>query len=254
MTLVYHRDMEGRIAAIVLASGWSASGAPPESAGPPDALRPVDGGVALAVVLRTLRAVPVDAIVVVLGRDSGVVRERVHLEGVTVVERSRPEPMIASLRAALAAVPDAAGAIVWPADRALVAIRTVRMLVAAHASGALLAVPVCAVPGDDEGRRGHPVIFDRSLFVELEAAPDADGAAAVVHAHEDDLTPVDVEDRGILADVGSPEVQTLLARMRAAAKGLTGAEDDDRRPAAPRRPPSRGGKPRPGPSRRGPGR
>jgi len=233
--------MENAVAAIILASGWSADGRGPgrpgpSENGPPDALRPVDGGVALSVVLRTLQAVPVSRIVAVLGRDAAAIRERVQLDGVTVVELSSPEPMIESVRAGLRALPpEATAALIWPVDRALVAIRTARMLLAAHDAGARLAVPVCTVPGDDEGRRGHPVLFDRSLFAELAGAAGAEGAAAVVHAHEADLTPVEVEDRGILADVGSPEVQAMLARLKAEANGFTGSDLGNGHGSSPRR-------------------
>jgi molybdenum cofactor cytidylyltransferase len=56
-----------------------------------------------------------------------------------------------------------------------------------------------------DGRRGHPVIFDRQVFAELRAAPLDAGARIVVRAHWDDSFDVSVNDRGCLVDVDTPE-------------------------------------------------
>ena len=55
-----------------------------------------------------------------------------------------------------------------------------------------------------DGRRGHPVLFDRSVFAELERAPLEIGARAVVKADEDRVVEVDVNDLGILLDLDTP--------------------------------------------------
>ena len=63
------------------------------------------------------------------------------------------------------------------------------------------------------GRRGHPVLFARNLFDELQRAPLEQGARAVVrrHAAETELVPVD--DPGILVDVDTPaDYQELLKK------------------------------------------
>ena len=55
------------------------------------------------------------------------------------------------------------------------------------------------------GRRGHPVLFARELFVELAAAPENQGARAVVLADPSRVAYVDVDDPGVLADLDTPE-------------------------------------------------
>ena len=55
------------------------------------------------------------------------------------------------------------------------------------------------------GRRGHPVLFDRSLFGELLDAPEEKGARAVVNADASRVVYVDVDDPGILLDLDTPE-------------------------------------------------
>ncbi len=56
-----------------------------------------------------------------------------------------------------------------------------------------------------QGRRGHPVLFARELFVELAAAPEDQGARAVVAADPARVAYVDVDDPGILMDLDTPE-------------------------------------------------
>jgi len=55
------------------------------------------------------------------------------------------------------------------------------------------------------GRRGHPVIFSRSLFSELQDTPLDQGAKAVVHAHQKDTLEIDTEDEGVTIDIDTPE-------------------------------------------------
>jgi molybdenum cofactor cytidylyltransferase len=55
-----------------------------------------------------------------------------------------------------------------------------------------------------EGRRGHPVIFDRALFDELRRAPLDVGARAVVSAHYPEIVDVPVDDPYCLVDVDTP--------------------------------------------------
>jgi len=56
-----------------------------------------------------------------------------------------------------------------------------------------------------EGRRGHPVIFDHSIFVELLAAPEDQGARSVVNAQPDRVAYCDVADEGVVLDLDTPE-------------------------------------------------
>jgi molybdenum cofactor cytidylyltransferase len=56
-----------------------------------------------------------------------------------------------------------------------------------------------------KGRRGHPVIFSKSLFRELAAAPLDQGAKSVVRAHAAETLEVETEDEGITFDIDTPE-------------------------------------------------
>jgi molybdenum cofactor cytidylyltransferase len=56
-----------------------------------------------------------------------------------------------------------------------------------------------------EGRHGHPILFDRSLFDELRRADPERGAKPVVRAHAADGLEIDIEDQGAFVDVDTPD-------------------------------------------------
>ena len=55
------------------------------------------------------------------------------------------------------------------------------------------------------GRRGHPVAFARTLFGELVAAPEDQGARSVVNADPARVSYLDVNDPGVVLDLDTPE-------------------------------------------------
>jgi molybdenum cofactor cytidylyltransferase len=58
---------------------------------------------------------------------------------------------------------------------------------------------------ETNGRRGHPVIFDRAVFDELRQAPLEIGARAVVNAHSSEIVNQPVDDPGCIVDIDTPE-------------------------------------------------
>jgi molybdenum cofactor cytidylyltransferase len=116
-----------------------------------------------------------------------------------------------SIRAGLGALPDAARAfLLWPVDVPLAGPALPLLLEAfrSRRPGELACVPS---HGD---RRGHPIVFDRSVGRELEGlAPDA-SARDVVRglAARGALRHVVVADPGVLWDMDSPEDHDRLAR------------------------------------------
>ena len=54
------------------------------------------------------------------------------------------------------------------------------------------------------GQRGHPVIFARSIFAELQNAPESEGARHVVNADASRNEYVDLDDPGINLDLDTP--------------------------------------------------
>lgn len=113
---------------------------------------------------------------------------------------------LSSLWTALDACPPGTDAVaVTLVDVPLVTVETVRAVIDAWTrTGA----PIVRVSFN--GRRGHPVIFDRVLFDELRQAPLDVGARAVLSAHYDAIVNVAVEDPGCLVDVDTPADYTRV--------------------------------------------
>lgn len=64
------------------------------------------------------------------------------------------------------------------------------------------------------GRRGHPVLFARSLFAELLDAPLEEGARWVVRRHAAEVELVETDEEGILLDIDRPaDYAALLKRL-----------------------------------------
>lgn len=180
------------IVALVLAAGRS------ERMGRPKALLPLHGGTFLEAILGTIAGSRVDDVKVVLGHGSDEILRRVALsDDRAVTNADWPLGMLSSIRAGLRALPPEAEAfLLWPVDHPLASRETIDLLVAAFRAGAgRIVAPRYA------GRRGHPVLFDARLAGEMVAAPDAVGAKAVVHAHEDEVATLDVDDPGVTTDI-----------------------------------------------------
>ena len=90
-----------------------------------------------------------------------------------------------------------------------VRLATVERLIDAYARGGAPAV----VPAFG-ARRGQPVIWDASLFEEIETSEAATrhGANAVLHTHASQLVIVTVDDPAVLDDLNTPEDYERLVR------------------------------------------
>jgi molybdenum cofactor cytidylyltransferase len=105
--------------------------------------------------------------------------------------------------------PDTDAIVVTLVDVPLVQAATVRIVVEAwRRTHAPIVRPAVG------GRRGHPVVFDRSTFDELRRAPLDQGARVVVRAHAHDMLDVPVDDPGCIADVDTPaDYRAILEGM-----------------------------------------
>jgi molybdenum cofactor cytidylyltransferase len=69
-------------------------------------------------------------------------------------------------------------------------------------------------------KRGHPVIFARRLYAELLAAPQNQGARAVVWAHAAEVLEVPTDEEGVVLNLNDPEaLRKALADDAPDAKG-----------------------------------
>jgi len=174
------------ITAIILAAGAS------QRMGRPKALLLFQRGTFLETTIAASRAAGVDSCVVVLGPDADKVLESIDLSGVAVVRNDKPASgPIGSIRLAIGALNHAVEAVlVWHVDRPHVAVATLAKLVDRfRQGGAAIVLPTLS------GRRGHPVMFGRTVLA------DASRVA---------LVPVD--DPAVLEDIDTPDEYADLLR------------------------------------------
>lgn len=156
-------------------------------------------------IARTLRMIlpAVARVVIVLGAHAERIRAAIPSDPrITLVENpDYAQGQLSSLKTGLAALtPEASAAMVHLADHPLVAAAT--FLAVAEAYRRTRGPIVIA---RHAGRRGHPAIFDRSIFPELLAAPIGQGARAVVNAFPARIVYSDVDDPGVALDLDTPE-------------------------------------------------
>ena len=94
---------------------------------------------------------------------------------------------------------DSDAVVVHLADHPLVEAETFRALVSEYER---TLKPIVIARHD--GRRGHPVLFARSIFAELFAAPEDRGARVVVNADPGRVVYADVDDPGVVLDLDTP--------------------------------------------------
>lgn len=152
--------------------------------------------------VRELREAGCDPVIVVVGAYADDVEPLVRRTGaVAVVNELYAEGRASSVRVG-------AGALGEDVDRALVlnvdqprplAVHE-RLLIAVNGVGGLIAVPV------HKGRRGHPAVFDRSLFSELREVREAtQGMRDVMQRHEGEILEVLFDTPIVTLDINNPE-------------------------------------------------
>ena len=142
-------------------------------------------------------------LVIVLGAHAERVRAAIGNDGrITVVENpDYARGQLSSLKTGLRQLgPDCRAVLVHLVDHPTVRPSTFwAMLEAYYRSGKPIVIARC------QGRRGHPVIFDRAAFAELERAPEGEGARTVVNADPSRIEYLDVDDPGVTLDLDTPE-------------------------------------------------
>ena len=165
--------------------------------------RLIDGALAAAF------AAHVERVIVVTGADEGVADaaldftrrdERAGQQRLTVVHAAdHALGMSASLKAGIAGlVEDAEGVFVFLGDMPMIPADTVETMIVRLANGAVAVAPTW------RGRRGHPVLFGRSLFPVLARSKGDEGAREVLRDLGDRLSLVPASSPGVLLDVDAP--------------------------------------------------
>jgi molybdenum cofactor cytidylyltransferase len=165
------------ISGLVLGAGAS------QRLGPPKQLLPFRGTTMLGwVVDQAKRATGLDEIVVVLGRAADQVRERVDFGGARVVENPVfTEGCASSYRAGLAALnPESQAIMIILGDNPGIAPEIIDHF-AAEWRCEEAPIALCSY----DGRKGHPMIFARSMFDQLEGLHGDKAAWKLVDANSE---------------------------------------------------------------------
>jgi molybdenum cofactor cytidylyltransferase len=147
----------------------------------------------------------VPRLVIVLGAHAERIRPAIPRDDrIAIVENPNYERgQLSSLQVGLEAVSARAeAALVHLGDHPLVRAETFKLLAAAYEkSGTSIMIAIAR----SAGRRGHPLIFGRSIFPELLDAPENEGARYVVNRDAARVLYVDLDDRGINLDLDTPD-------------------------------------------------
>jgi molybdenum cofactor cytidylyltransferase len=202
------------IAAVVLAAGASTR------FGSQKLLAPIDGVPLVRRTVEQVAAAGLDTIVVVLGREHDAIRSA--LEGMRVgfvVNQHFRDGMYTSLRAGIRHLGRAvSAAVIVLGDQPGISAATIDSLVAEYRRSRLpIVVPIYS------GTRGHPVLFDASVFPELEAVTGDQGGREVIGRDPHRVASVWLP-FPVPADVDTVEDYEALAD-----KGIADARPPDRR-------------------------
>jgi molybdenum cofactor cytidylyltransferase len=196
--MVYTLSPKGsfaRVSAIVLAAGTSTR------MGQAKQLLPLGRSNVLAQTLENVRSASIAEIVLVLGSSAQAICQQLPpplLEGLkVVVNHDYMKGMASSLRQGLSALDkhnDAA--LIILGDQPFVRPQTLDQIVDAYSrSPAQIVIPTFL------GKRGNPVLLDRSLFAEVATLEGDVGCRAIFAQHLEGIVNVEVEDMGVLLDI-----------------------------------------------------
>ncbi|MGA8643542.1 nucleotidyltransferase family protein [Candidatus Binatus sp.] len=187
--------MPTHLEGILLAAGES------RRMGYPKPLLKIDGQTFIERIAQSMLTV-VPRLVIVLGAHSDRARAVISRDQrIVIVENPKySRGQLSSLKVGLSAIqPDSTAALVHLGDHPMVRAETFRTLVDSYnQTGQPIAI------ARYEGHRGHPVIFDRAIFAELQSAPEEEGARHVVNADASRVVYVDMDDPGINLDLDTP--------------------------------------------------
>lgn len=191
-----------RIAALVLAAGRSSR------MGSNKLVADVKGVPLVRRTVDSVLASQAGPVIVVTGNEPDAVHRA--LDGLDVRFVHNPDfadGLSTSLRAGLAAVPEAAdGALVCLGDMPQVSPSVIDRLIAAYSpvEGRAIVVPVAG------GKRGNPVLWDRSLFTDMARVAGDTGARHLIGANAERVCDVEMDDDGVLTDIDTPEAIAAL--------------------------------------------
>jgi xanthine dehydrogenase accessory factor len=193
-----------RITGVVLAAGTASR------MGRNKLILPVHGKPMVAHAVEAATAAGLDPVIVVTGHDAASVRQAIGKKAVTFVQNDDfARGLSTSLRAGIGAVPpEGEGAVVLLGDMPGVSAALIERVVQAFDPGEDRAICVATARGE----RGHPVLWGRQFFPELEALEGDAGARTVMSRYPALVCEVEADDDAPLADIDTPEALNAISR------------------------------------------
>lgn len=182
------------ISVIVLAAGESTR------MGFPKLLLQIKGKSLLQHVIDNALQSKVSEVIVVLGAEAPKLRREIKQSQVQIIENaSYKEGLSTSLKVGLQAIsPQAQAVLVLLGDQLLVSHAIIDTLIDKYEeSGSIMVAPVY------NGKRGNPVLFDRSLIPDLIRVTGDKGGREIIEKHIAQLATVDFESTIIGSDIDS---------------------------------------------------
>jgi len=188
--------MSGLISGLVLAAGTSS-----RLGKQTKQLLPWRGTTLLGWVIRQAEISPLDEVVVVVGHETEEVRRSMDLKRARFVEaHDFKQGCTASIRAGLEAIdPKAEAAVLILGDQPEIESETIAAVVEGWRR---MQVPVVRV--SYRGRSGHPMLFSKALFEQLQALHGDKGVWKLLDAHPEWVREIEV-DRPYPADINTWE-------------------------------------------------
>lgn len=190
------------IAALILAAGSSSR----MRAGQQKLLLPLGGQPVLAHVLNAASESQARPIIAVLGHQAEQVRQALTTidKHVSLVENPEyRQGMSGSLRVGLLSLAQQTsidGAIILLGDQPLITASLINELIAASkAMDKRIVAPLY------NGKRGNPVLFDASLFPELQTVTGDEGGRSVIERHKNEMATIEVQQSTAHYDVDTWE-------------------------------------------------
>jgi molybdenum cofactor cytidylyltransferase len=185
------------IVSIVLAAGSS------DRMGSPKALLKIGEKTFVQHIVDILSRHNIARIHVVLGAQAEEIKPTLSGMPVTVVTNAQwQNGQLSSLIKGLEKIKEQEtdGLLVWPVDHPLVPGVVIDELIKVFENN-----PGRIVIPKFERRRGHPVIFPKTLFNDLRSAPTDEGARAVIHRNEELVYEIETNEKEVLVNIDTPE-------------------------------------------------
>ena len=142
---------------------------------------------------------PCDRVIAVVRDEDSELKQKLTSIGIEIAVNPKAHlGMASSLAHGVSASNTSDGWCILPADMPFVSKETTRLVVDALRAGAEIAAPF------HQGRRGHPVGFCKACKDRLLALEGDFGAREILARASDLITPLEVNDPGILIDIDTP--------------------------------------------------